>query len=436
MQIETLYQYYLQGEGVSTDTRKIRANTMFFALKGSNFNGNQFAQQALANGATYAVIDEANYAVSEKYILVTDVLQTLQALAHYHRQQQNFPFIAIVGSNGKTTTKELIKAVLAKKYKVYATEGNLNNHIGVPLTLLNMPKNTAIAVIEMGANRIGDNAELCQIAAPTHGVATNVGYDHLEGFGNIEGVFRSQTELYQYLIQHEGVAIVNSTDEMLGNAAKRRMKPENIRWYGAAQDFAYLQLEALLPFIAYKDENQTLVHTKLLGAYNLPNMMVAYAFGKLFGVESQAINEAIASYEPTNNRSQLIKKGKGFVIADAYNANPSSMKAALENLEALQAKNKIAIIGDMFEMGEESQIRHREILNFANSLTINKIMCCGQDFYAVRQPNDPFLFFENKTALQHWLQQNTLTFDYLLLKASRGIGLETILGAIPDMDKV
>lgn len=429
MEIEKLYNLFLACNGVCTDTRKIQANSLFFSLKGGNFNGNEFAAQALEKGAKYAVVDEAKYCLSANYILVADALKTLQSLAAYHRRQCSFPFIAIVGSNGKTTTKELIKAVLAKKYKVYATEGNLNNHIGVPLTLLNMPQNTEIAVIEMGANRIGDNAELCEIAAPTHGIATNVGYDHLEGFGNIEGVFRSQTELYQYLIANQGIAVVNSADEMLGNAAKRRMKPENIRWYGSVGDFAYLALVDVTPFVVYEVEGQQ-VQTKLLGTYNLPNMMVAYSFGKLFEVGKQAIHEAIASYEPTNNRSQLIQKNGLSIIADAYNANPSSMRVALENLEKIAATSKIAILGDMFEMGEESIKQHREILDFAKTLQIKQFILCGKDFCAARQPDDLFLFFETKAALQEWLKNNKLVADYLLIKASRGIGLETLLADI------
>ncbi len=427
MEINQLYNLYRASAGVATDTRKIQPNTLFFALKGENFNGNQFALQALDKGAAYAVIDEAAYATDNRCILVADVLKTLQDLAHYHRKQFDFPFIAIVGSNGKTTTKELIRAVLAKRYKVYATQGNLNNHIGVPLTLLSMPAGTEMAVIEMGANRIGDNAELCEIVAPTHGVATNVGYDHLEGFGSIEGVFRSQTELYQYLIRHKGVAVVNSTDEMLGNAAKRRMQPDLIRWYGTAEDFAYLQLMELTPFMVYKDQEQQTIKTNLLGAYNLPNMMVALAFGKLFDVPLPAIHQAIAAYEPTNNRSQLLYKNGMAVIADAYNANPSSMQAALENFESIKAGKKIAILGDMFEMGNESATQHRTMIDFAKTLHLTQVIFCGTAFFQVKTTDDSFLFFETKTELQHWLKNNPLQADYLLLKASRGIKLETLL---------
>jgi UDP-N-acetylmuramoyl-tripeptide--D-alanyl-D-alanine ligase len=425
-----IYQYYLSCEGISTDTRKINPNSMFFALKGANFNGNLFATEALAKGAKYVVVDEVGVIPQEnkdKYILVNDVLEALQQVANYRRKQYNIPFIAIVGSNGKTTTKELIRAVLAKKYRVYATEGNLNNHIGVPITLLSMPADTEIAVIEMGANRLGDNAELCRFVEPTHGIATNVGHDHLEGFGTVENVFRSQTELYDFLIKTNGIIVANSQDEMLGNAAKRRCKPENLYWYGTENDFVYLNIAALTPFVRYKDQNQE-IQTQLIGAYNLPNMMVATSFGKLFDVPTQDIHEAIAAYIPTNNRSQWIEKNGYKIISDAYNANPSSMQAALENLASLDKNiHKTAILGDMFEMGEESLAKHQEMIAFAQSLPIDKLIFCGKDFQTVYTPTDKTLCFPTKNLLQEWLSQNTIPQGYVLLKASRGIGLETVL---------
>ncbi len=430
LNIEQIYNIYETCQGISTDTRKIKPDSMFFALKGENFNGNIFAAQALEKGAKYAIIDEdiyQNNANNTKYILVDNVLEALQKLANFRRKKFNIPFIAIVGSNGKTTTKELIKCVLSKKYRTYATEGNLNNHIGVPITLLNMPSNTEIAVIEMGANRLGDNAELCQFVEPTHGIATNAGFDHLEGFGTIENVFRSQTELYEFLIKNNGIVIANSTDEMLGNAAKRRFKQENTRWYGSENDFVYIKLLAVNPFVLYENEAKNKVQTQLIGAYNLPNIMVALAFGKLFGVPTPLAHEAVVNYIPSNNRSQLIEKNGFHIISDAYNANPSSMQAALENLAKIDVPHKIAIIGDMFEMGKESLLRHREILDFAKSLEINQLIVCGADFYQVKAINDKALFFETKADLYKWLAENPLKKGYVLLKASRGIALETIL---------
>jgi UDP-N-acetylmuramoyl-tripeptide--D-alanyl-D-alanine ligase len=444
MTVSEIYQCYLSCRTISTDTRKINPDSMFFALKGANFNGNLFAAEALQKGAKYVVIDEKEILPTthkEKYILVDNVLETLQQVATYRRKQFNIPFIAIVGSNGKTTTKELLKEVLAQKYRVYATEGNLNNHIGVPITLLTMPADTEIAVIEMGANRLGDNAELCQFAAPTHGIATNVGQDHLEGFGNIENVFRSQTELYDYLIKTNGMIIVNSTDDLLAHAAKRRCKAENISWYGTKGDFSYLKLVTLNPFVVYENEENKPIQTQLIGEYNLPNMMVAAAFGKLFGVEVAKIDAAIAHYKPSNNRSQWIETPNYKIISDAYNANPSSMKVALSNLAAINTTNtnntshiknnyKTAILGDMFEMGEESLDKHREIMAFAQTLEIDKLIFCGKDFQAVYEPHEKSLCFENKTALQTWLATHTLPHGYLLLKASRGIGLETLLASL------
>jgi UDP-N-acetylmuramoyl-tripeptide--D-alanyl-D-alanine ligase len=299
-----------------------------------------------------------------------------------------------------------------------------------------MPADTEIAVIEMGANRLGDNAELCQFVEPTHGIATNAGFDHLEGFGTIENVFRSQTELYEYLIKNNGIVVANSVDEMLGNAAKRRLKPENIRWYGSENDFSYIKLVAVNPFVLYENSEKNKFQTQLIGAYNLPNIMVALAFGKLFDVPTQLAHEAVKNYIPTNNRSQLIEKNGFHIISDAYNANPSSMQAALENLAKIDSPNKIAIIGDMFEMGKESLVRHREILDFAKSLNINQLIVCGKDFYQVKNPNDntntsiSTMFFETKPELHKWLVENPLSKGYILLKASRGIGLETILDVL------
>ncbi len=453
-----IYDIFLSCDGISTDTRKITANSMFFALRGENFNGNKFATEALTKGAKYVIIDEitseniaeiSKNTDNEKYILVVNVLETLQQLATYHRKQFKIPFIAIVGSNGKTTTKELIKAVLSKKYRTYATAGNFNNHIGVPITLLNMPKDTEIAVIEMGANQLGDNAELCGFVAPTHGVATNVGHDHLEGFGTIENVFRSQTELYEFLLKNDGIVVANSADFMLGNAVKRRFKTENIRWYGSENDFLYLKLVAVNPFVLYEDDEKDKVQTQLIGAYNLPNIMVALAFGKLFDVPLHLAHDAVVSYIPTNNRSQLIEKNGYSIISDAYNANPSSMQAALENLAAIESPHKTAIIGDMFEMGEESILRHSEILTIAENLLrnarIHQLLVCGKDFYKAHKNHEvtdyqqnkeninlenSLLVFETKSELHEWLATNKLPKGYVLLKASRGIGLETVLESL------
>jgi UDP-N-acetylmuramoyl-tripeptide--D-alanyl-D-alanine ligase len=434
--IPQLYDILQSCEGISTDTRKIKPNSLFFALKGENFNGNLFAKEALQKGAKYAIIDEdlenTENTIPQNCILVENVLETLQKLANYRRKQFAIPFVAIVGSNGKTTSKELIKAVLATKYKTYSTEGNLNNHIGVPITLLNMPADTEIAVIEMGANHIGENATLCLFAEPTHGVVTNVGYDHLEGFGNIENVCKAQVELYDFLVKNNGIVVANSTDLMLADAVKSRFSNEKICWYGKQNNYVHLQIVEANPFVCYQDSQNRQIQTKLIGTYNLPNIMVALSFAKLFEIPIELAHEAVASYIPSNNRSQFIEKNGYKIISDAYNANPSSMEAALENFAALKTLHKTAIIGDMFEMGEESLAKHQEIIDFAQKLDIHQILVCGKDFYQVRQAkqlldNDFCLFFETKTSLQHWIQANPLPKGYILLKASRGIGLETIL---------
>jgi len=426
--ITTLYQKFLTcTNGVTTDTRKITPQSLFFALKGANFDGNVFAQEALQKGASFVVIDNPTYQIDDRCLLVADTLKALQDLAKYHRQQQSIPFIAITGTNGKTTTKELVRNVLAKKYKVWATEGNLNNHIGVPLTLLNMPKDTEIAVIEMGANKVGDITELVEIALPTHGLITNVGYAHLEGFGSFEGVFRTKTELYAHLLANKGTVIVNANDELLANAVTRRFPKEQSILFGRADSFYQAIFVEASPYIIYKDEKNHIVQTQLLGAYNFPNILAALTVGKLFGVDSHLTHEAIAAYAPTNNRSQVLQRPHYQIIMDAYNANPSSMRAALENLHHIQTSYKIAILGDMFELGTESITKHRELLDIARELSIDQLLVCGKDFLQARKNNDTALFFENKESLKNWLQTNPIQKGVVLLKGSRGMGLETLL---------
>jgi UDP-N-acetylmuramoyl-tripeptide--D-alanyl-D-alanine ligase len=428
---EQLYEIYLKHPLISTDTRHLPADCLFFALKGKNFNGNAFAKTALQQGAAFAVIDQAEFCPespwAERTLFVADTLKSLQNLANFHRKKQNIPFIGLTGSNGKTTSKELLKAVLAKKYRVYATEGNLNNHIGVPLTLLRLPREAEIAVIEMGANKIGDIAELCQIAEPTHGFITNIGYAHIEGFGSYEGVLRGKTELYQFLRSRNGQVFIHSQDEVLSNMAKRF---ENPILYGTKNDYAFLTLEKVNPFIVYRDEQGEQVQTQLIGSYNFPNLQVAWAIGKFFGVSQQQANHALAHYVPDNNRSQIIEKTKNNnkIILDAYNANPSSVAAALRNFDMMVSEQpKVAILGDMYELGSITKEEHRKIINLTKSLKIDVLLLCGKHYGEALSPNEPILHFENKTDLAQYLQQKTIAQSLVLIKASRALGLETLV---------
>ncbi|PIQ46846.1 MAG: UDP-N-acetylmuramoyl-tripeptide--D-alanyl-D-alanine ligase [Cytophagales bacterium CG12_big_fil_rev_8_21_14_0_65_40_12] len=424
MDILALYEKFKQSTGVCTDTRKIKEGNLFFALKGPNFNANKLADQALELGASYAVIDDAEFDKGERFILVEDGLTALQQLANYHRKQLQIPIIGITGSNGKTTTKELTRNVLSTKYNVLATKGNLNNHIGVPLTLLSIDDSIEIAIIEMGANHVGEIAALCLIAEPTHGLITNIGKAHLEGFGGIEGVIRGKSEMYHWLIEHEGVIFVNSQNEILSNIAQKRIKAPV--YYPAKGDFLHLNLIEAKPEIVFEDENGDRVNTSLSGAYNFENMATALCVGKYFGVDPQQANAAVANYIPDNNRSQILKKGTNTIIMDAYNANPTSMKAALENL-ALMKGNKIAILGDMFELGAESELEHAAVGIQTLGLALEQVIFCGENMKAAAATNLDALYFETKQALNDYLGTQTWEGKIILLKGSRGMGLESLL---------
>lgn len=360
MQIEQLYTIYQQYPSVQTDTRKLKAGDIFFALKGGNFNGNHFAKQAIDEGAAYAVIDEKvpidiGIEIPGKTILVDDVLTTLQQLAKHHRQQFDIPFIAITGSNGKTTTKELIHAVLSTTYKTYTTEGNLNNHIGVPLTILKIKSDAEIAVIEMGANHPGEIASYCNYTLPTHGLITNIGKAHLEGFGNLEGVKKAKGELFDFLRgQPHAFAFVMWDYDYLHEMSKGISGTIK---YGTQAD-AHItgqvrKNEPYLEIAITQGLDDPFIQTKLVGDYNLPNILAAVTVGKTFKVPEEKIKSAIENYEPTNSRSQLIEKGSNKIILDAYNANPSSMKLAVENFSKLPADNKVLMLGAMAELGAE-----------------------------------------------------------------------------------
>lgn len=416
MKIEDLYSLYTQNYLADTDTRNIRKGSVFFALKGDNFNGNKFAVDALNNGASYAVIDEAAFNKQPSTILVANVLETLQELAQYHRNQLNTPIISLTGSNGKTTTKELINCVLSKKYKTTATTGNLNNHIGVPLTLLAIKPTTEIGIIEMGANHLNEIEFLSKIARPNLGLITNFGKAHLEGFGSVEGVIKAKSELYDFLRETKGIAFVNSDDPL---QLKQSKGIETITFNNKEIEFIEVN-----PFVKVQFQN-VVIQSKLIGKYNYNNIAAAIAIGNYFKVSVNEIKNAIENYEPANNRSQIINKGSLKIILDAYNANPSSMKAALENFNVLKDEQKIVILGDMFELGKDSAKEHQQIADFAASLNFNKLILIGKAFSTIVVKNAlTYADFEDFKASNKNLNLKNTT---LLIKGSRGMALERIL---------
>ena len=420
------FELFYSTSGVCTDTRKIEKDCLFICLKGDHFNGNTFAQQALEQGAKYVVVDEKEFVCNENIFLVDDALKFLQNLANYHRLKFTIPIIGITGSNGKTSTKELIYAVLAEKYSVLATIGNLNNHIGVPLTLLRITEKHEIAIIEMGANKFGDIAELCTIAQPTYGIITNIGKAHLEGFIDFEGVLKTKRELYDAIAQNDGTIIYNLDDEVLCKNV-----PSSISHftYGQKSDAEVQgELIKLTPFIDMKWSNKNylspILSMNMVGKYNFYNYLAAIAFGIRFGLEPAQINAGITNYTPTNNRSQVKKSEKNTLILDCYNANPSSMKSALESFALIENEHKLFIIGDMLELGDQSELEHQAIAELAESLNI-KGFTVGPRFKNVTSLS--FIHqFENTSEMREFLQHNPLEDSVVLLKGSRGIGLEVL----------
>ncbi|TAG57335.1 MAG: UDP-N-acetylmuramoyl-tripeptide--D-alanyl-D-alanine ligase [Cytophagales bacterium] len=419
MSIEKLYQIFLKSTGISTDTRTVKAGNLFFALKGPNFNGNLYAEKALESGASYVVIDEEKYNISDKYILVNNGLETLQLLANYHRKQLKIPFFAITGSNGKTTTKELLFSVLSKKYKTFATKGNLNNHIGVPLSILSISNIIEIAIIEMGANHVGELADLCRICEPTHGMITNIGLDHLEGYGSIEGVAQGNSELYYWLLKNNGIVFVNAKDEWLMRMANRFDKP--ILYNSIYNKITSIKNTNGL-FLEIKT-NDIITKTNLTGDYNLDNINVATSVGFYFGVSLTESLEAISCYQPSNNRSQVIKKGSNEIILDCYNANPSSMMVSLESFSKINTKNKIVFLGDMYELGEYAEKEHLSLIQFLEILRIEKVYFFGSEFYKHKLRFPAYHFFENRTEISSLKLEN----HTILIKGSRGMTMEKLV---------
>jgi len=422
--MEKLFDLFYQCSGVFTDTRNVLKDGLFIALKGTNFNGNAFSSQAITQGAKFAIVDEKEFANNQTIFLVSDALTFLQKLANFHRKKFSIPIIGITGSNGKTTTKELIHEVLGSQYNTLATFGNLNNHIGVPLTLLSINETHEIAIIEMGANRLHDIAELCEIAEPTYGIITNIGAAHLEGFGGFEGVLKTKLELYHSINNSKGVLVVNKDDQILCSNLPHSLTTA----YYSINEISELkgEVESLNPCLNFKwkDENSTkhVVKTNLFGDFNLYNFLAAIRFGLLFKVSKEKINSSLAQYIPSNNRSQITRTETNTLLVDCYNANPSSMLSALSSFISTESQDKIAIIGDMLELGAEAEERHNEILDFLNQnsaiyITVGPLFYHSSKNKASKKfvTADEFLIF---------LQSNHFKNKFILLKGSRGIALE------------
>ena len=437
MTVAELYELYQAHPSVVTDSRKVGAGDIFFALKGPNFNGNRYAEQALQAGAAYVVVDEDVLSGNPKCLLVENVLDTLQQLALYHRKTFDIPFIAITGSNGKTTTKELIHTVLSTKYKTYTTKGNLNNHIGIPLTLLSIKRDAQIAIIEMGANHIGEIAAYCQYTFPTMGIITNCGKAHLEGFGSEEGVRKGKGELFDFLREHGGSCFAFADYPYFADMTKGI---KHIYWYSTqpsnatkglsvigniAQSDPFL--EVLLKASEQGAEDQY-IKTNLVGDYNLPNVLCAALLGRYFKVTDEAISKAIASYNPSNSRSQMIEKGGNKLILDAYNANPSSMQVAIENFSRMQGTHKILLLGGMKELGTQSEVEHQKLIKLIQSIGgWQDVLLIGPEFKAVGAGYTVLTDRESATA---YLKKAQLKDSLILIKGSRSNGLEQLLDAI------
>ncbi|MDC1372545.1 UDP-N-acetylmuramoyl-tripeptide--D-alanyl-D-alanine ligase [Flavobacteriaceae bacterium] len=425
MKLETVYSYFLESTGICTDTRKIEKGCLFVALRGDNFNGNKFTQQALDKGAFKVIIDDiSQHKNTGETILCKNSLTLLQKLATYHRQKLNVPMIALTGSNGKTTTKEIINAVLSKKFKTTATLGNLNNHIGVPLTLLSMTKETEIGIVEMGANHKKEIEALCEIAQPNFGYITNFGKAHIEGFGSIEGVIEGKSELYKYISKEKGTLFFNADDpiqnKLLGNY------PSKVGFSQTKENFYTLKQIDVNPYVALQAA-QTNITSNLIGAYNFTNISAGVLIGDFFDIPLNDIKQAIEEYLPTNNRSQLITKGSTQIILDAYNANPTSMMAALQHFNTIKTASKMVFLGDMFELGETAQEEHQDIVDYLSNTNIDEVHLIGSYFSKTKFQAKNIYQHTSFEALKKAFKNNITKDETILIKASRGMALERIL---------
>lgn len=429
--LEKIYQQFLECRSVSTDTRKIEKGTIFFALKGGNFDGNDFALQALEQGASMSIVDRVGI-TGDKVVFVDNVLHALQELARMYRRSLGIPFVGLTGTNGKTTTKELITAVLSKKYRVSSTKGNLNNHIGVPLTVLAIPRDCEIAVVEMGANHPLDIDELASIAMPTLGLITNVGKAHLEGFGSFAGVKKTKGELYDYLKSVNGEVFLNTDNEHLMGMAQERGIATFVPYGKSAMKVAILPTDLDHPFLRMElniDSVKRLeLDSQIVGGYNADNVLAAVALGIFFDVEPMKIRDAIRNYTPDNNRSQLLRTDNNLVIVDCYNANPTSMEAALVNFSKFNVARKVAILGDMLELGAASVEEHRKIITLVEELKVGTVFFIGAEFKALEDADH--LFFSNTNELIDYIKNNPISDSLVLVKGSRGIKLESSLSLL------
>jgi UDP-N-acetylmuramoyl-tripeptide--D-alanyl-D-alanine ligase len=424
MTIQEIHQLFLKCTSISIDTRKIQSNSLFVSIKGENFDANTFAREALEKGAKFVIIDNSDFYIDERTILVQDSLKALQDLAKYHRQYLGLPIIALTGSNGKTTTKELINVVLTKKYKTKATVGNLNNHIGVPLTLLSFDKSTEIGIVEMGANHQKEIEFLCDIAQPDYGYITNFGKAHLEGFGGVEGVIKGKSEMYTYLEANHKKVFVNMDDAIQVNRSKNM---EAIT-FSQINKMASIFIDKVLadPFVTIQLKDVT-ISSNLIGLYNANNICAAIVIGDYFGVTSNQIKEAIETYIPQNNRSQLLTRSTNEIILDAYNANPSSMKVALENFIQLNKSNKVVVLGDMYELGAESNIEHKTIVDFLSLSVCFECHFIGKYFFENKLNKSNLHFHKTFEDFSNYLSLNKLENKTILIKGSRGMALERTL---------
>lgn len=426
--IERIYQLFKISQKVFTDSRQAKDGGIFFALKGERFDGNAYAIKALLDGADYAVVDRKELAKEPRCIVVKDVLSTLQSLANYHRKQLAVPVLAITGTNGKTTTKELITAVLSQNYKVQATKGNLNNHIGVPLTLLSIQEEHNFAVIEMGANHPGEIDFLCQIAEPDYGIITNVGKAHLEGFGSFEGVIQTKSELYRYIAKKGKGVFINTDNKYLlplvhgiDNHYSYALKDESAQLYGQLASEGVL----LVAKVWFK-QGWLYFHSNLTGAYNLENILAAARIGLEFGVDPLLIKKGIESYQPSNNRSQVLKKGTATLLLDCYNANPSSMEVSIQNFLQIDQRNKVMILGDMLELGSVSDVEHQKVVDSIENSGVDTILLVGEKFMKTRTSSN-ILKFENVEEMKNGIDSSFFSNKFILVKGSRGIQLEKVV---------
>lgn len=426
MNIEQLHRVFTESEGVSIDTRTLQRNQIYFALKGERFDGHTYVQTALDQGASYAVIDDEKYVIDGQTILVDDALQALQQLANHHRHQFSIPVIGITGSNGKTTTKELLATVLQQKYEVLATLGNLNNHIGVPLTLLNLNGQHEIAIIEMGANHLQEIEFLCQLAEPNYGLITSIGRAHMGEFGSFEAIKQTKAELYQWLHQSRGQIFINLDLEELIEMNNQIGHQKNIT-YSAQTDAQYMyQYLGSNPYVKFAF-NQQEVQTQLVGEYNFNNLIAAATVGQYFDISQEQIRQALQDYIPTNNRSQIVSIGTNTLILDAYNANPSSMESALINLQKMESIRKGAVLGEMLELGKYSQQEHQQIADLAQNMSLDFILLVGEEFADVVEVDVTVLKFSDVHQAKDWWGKQNFEEYLILIKGSRGVQLEKLL---------